>query len=167
MSSTYKLSDAAGESGGELYVKVLAARLLVVRLQLALLPQSTHAIITRLLFSRRSARSFWSYTHTDAEISLIVEEEVLPTFPPDAIVGASTVWRAVKLCGRSFAFDETGVVSAMYAPHEAGVHLLNISTFATNFSLVEETDLERALAAFEVPHRLEEPWDDDEPDDEV
>ena len=167
MSSTCKLSDAAGESGGELYVKVLAARLLVVRLQLALLPQSTHAIITRLLFSRRSARSFWSYTHTDAEISLIVEEEVLPTFPPDAIVGASTVWRAVKLCGRSFAFDETGVVSAMYAPHEAGVHLLNISTFATNFSLVEETDLERALAAFEVPHRLEEPWDDDEPDDQV
>ena len=69
---------------------LLAARLLVVRLQLALLPQSTHAIITRLLFSRRSARSFWSYTHTDAEISLIVEEEVLPTFPPDAIVGAST-----------------------------------------------------------------------------
>ena len=40
-----------------------------------------HAIITRLLFSRRSARSFWSYTHTDAEISLIVEEEVPPSRP--------------------------------------------------------------------------------------
>ena len=29
--------------------------------------------------------------------------------------------------------------------------LLNISTFSTNVSVVEESDLERAIASFEVP----------------
>ena len=112
-------------------------------------------------------------------------------------------WRPLKLAGRSFAFHETGVVSSMFAPHEDGVPLLNISTFSvwrrliiasshhhvitsthphihintshpshpphlrdtltcvharlrptqTNVTLVEESDLERALAAFELPHK--------------
>ena len=64
------------------------------------------------------------------------------------------MWRAFKLCGRLFSFDETGVVSAMYAPYERGVPLLNISTFATNITLVEESEMERALEAFELPHRF-------------
>ena len=32
---------------------------------------------------------------------------------------------------------ETGVVSAMFAPYEEGMSLLNISTFSTNVSLVD------------------------------
>ena len=62
------------------------------------------------------------------------------------------MWRAFKLCGRLFSFDETGVVSAMYAPYERGVSLLNISTFVTNITLVEESEMETALDAFELPH---------------
>ena len=38
----------------------------------------------------------------------------------------------------------------MFAPYEEGMPLLNISTFSTNISLVEESDLERAIASFEV-----------------
>ena len=39
----------------------------------------------------------------------------------------------------------------MYAPYEDGMQLLNFSTFSTNVSLVEEADLERALASFDMP----------------
>ena len=83
------------------------------------------------------------YTRTEEEISLILDEDALDDFPPDAIVGSPSVWRAFKLCGRLFSFDETGVVSAMYAPYERGVSLLNISTFVTNITLVEESAMDR------------------------
>ena len=82
------------------------------------------------------------------------------------IGGSSTIdtqyWRAIRLCGRRFGFDETGVVSAMFAPYEEGVPLLNLSTFSTNITLVEESELQRALAAFAFRHVYE---DEDEEQD--
>ena len=48
-----------------------------------------------------------------------------------------------------------------YAPYERGVPLLNISTFVTNITLVEESEMERALDAFELPHIFADA--DDEP----
>ena len=38
----------------------------------------------------------------------------------------------------------------MFAPYEEGMPLLNFSTFSTNVSLVEESDLERAIASFDL-----------------
>ena len=82
--STIALSD-------ELYVKVLPAYLVVVRLQLAMLALSTHALVKRLLFSgQRGRRSFWSYTHVDDEVSLILDEGSLEDFPDEALVGGSS-----------------------------------------------------------------------------
>ena len=45
-----------------------------------------------------------------------------------AIVGSYAQWRPLRLCGKAFGFDATGVVCAMYAPYEQGLPLLNIST---------------------------------------
>ena len=39
----------------------------------------------------------------------------------------------------------------MFAPYEEGLPLINVSTFSTNLSLVEDDDLERAVASFEIP----------------
>ena len=176
-----------------LFIKVLGARLAVVRLQVGMLQPCTSALLKRLLFSRQplssgvvigeaaqnSARavdrepdaretgrgrsSFWSYTHTECDVSLIIDQRSLADFPPGAVLGEPTCWRAVKLCGRRFEFDETGVVSAMFAPYKQGVPLLNVSTFATNVTLVEDKDLDRALSAFEdeLDRLVEESYDDD------
>ena len=79
-------------------------------------------------------------------------------FPPGAVLGSPAPWRAMKLTGRKIGFDETGVVSSMFAPYRERVPLLNLSTFATNVTLVEERDLDAALSAFEVarmPCRIE------------
>lgn len=152
--SASALSCRPPPSGPEMFIKVLPAQLVVVRLQWKYLQPSTHALVKRLLFSRNYDSSLWSFTRTEEEISLILDQEALVDFPPEAIVGSPTVWRAFKLCGRPFSFDETGVVSAMYAPYEHGVPLLNISTFATNITLVEESEMERALDTFELPHKL-------------
>ena len=37
-----------------------------------------------------------------------------------------------------------------YAPYEDGMPLLNFSTFSTNVTLVEESDLERAIESFDI-----------------
>mmetsp|Transcript_32468 Transcript_32468/g.68291 ORF Transcript_32468/g.68291 Transcript_32468/m.68291 type:complete len:390 (-) Transcript_32468:558-1727(-) len=134
----------------ELFIKVLATKLVVMQMQLPMLQLSTNALVKRLFFSPKAAKSsFWSYTHIECDVSLIIDEPSLCEFPDGAILGSPTFWRAVKLCGRDFAFDETGVVSAMFAPYKERVPLLNISTFSTNITLVEEKDLDRALGAFE------------------
>jgi hypothetical protein len=139
----------------DLYVRVLPTRLAVLRLPLTMLQPSAHALLSRLLFTPATdAHCFWSYTHVDDEISLIVDEPSLQTFPEEALEraqGSSTRWVPLRLCGRSIAFDETGVVSAMFAPSEESMPLLNISTFSTNISLIEESCLEQALASFDVP----------------
>ena len=136
----------------ELVVKVLPTRLAVVRLQASMLRLSAHALVHRLLFTpSQGSRCFWSFTYTEDEISLIIDETSLHLFPAEAIVGPSTRWRPLRLCGKSFAFDETGVVSAMFAPYEEGMPLLNFSTFSTNVSLVDESDLERAIESFDIP----------------
>jgi len=135
----------------ELFVKVLPTKLVVVRLERSMLQASTHALVHRIMFAPRVAhRCFWSYTHIDDEISLMIDEDSLPLFPDEAIVGSSATWRPLRLCGKAFGFDATGVVSAMYAPYEEGLPMINISTFSTNISLVEEADLDRAIAAFDV-----------------
>ena len=158
-----ELLPPEGNEASELYIKVIAARLVVVRLQLNMLAASTNALVKRLLFPSRSVRcSFWSYTHTEGDISLIIDEDSLVDFPSEATTGSPSCWRAVKLCGRRFAFDETGVVSAMFAPYKERVPLLNISTFSTNVTMVEEMQLDTALGAFELVCKMAEPEEEGE-----
>ena len=43
-----------------------------------------------------------------------------------------------SLTHQEFAFDAVGIVDAMSAPASAGLSLLNVSSFDTNFTLVAE-----------------------------
>ena len=47
--------------------------------------------------------------------------------------GTSTRWVPLKLAGKRFAFDETGVVCKMFAPYEVGVN--------TSMAAVEYMDM--------------------------
>ena len=56
-------------------MRVLPARLAVVRLPPSMLSPSAHALTRRLLFTPTSgAHCFWSYTHIGEEISIMVDE---------------------------------------------------------------------------------------------
>lgn len=82
-------------------------------------------------------------------LPLALPQAALRDFPVGAVLGSPTTWRAMKLTGRKIGFDETGVVSSMFAPYRERVPLLNLSTFGANVTLVEERELESALRAFE------------------
>ena len=78
-----------------------------------------------------------AFIEMDGELTLLLEEASLALFPPLALLPCPLRWRALKLCGRPFGFEETGLVAAM-SKMDDSIPLLNFSTFQTNFTLVEE-----------------------------
>jgi hypothetical protein len=111
--------------------------------------------------------AFWCYCETSEEISLIVSEvrrailvkrtAVTYTYPclpqqrfladfggEEAIVSPDR-WRAIKLGGRQFGFDETGVVAAM-SGFNTETHVLNVSSFGSNVAFVREHTVDESVA---------------------
>lgn len=66
----------------------------------------------------------------------------------------AVVWRAIEIAG-SFAFSETGVLTAIAGPlADAGVSIFAVNSYETDFVLVPEADLERARVAVEAAGHL-------------
>jgi hypothetical protein len=95
---------------------------------------------------------FRSVTHTPEELSLVCAEEHVP-----ASVTAERGWRGLRVAG-PLAFSLTGVLAALAQPlAEAGVPIFTLSTYDTDYVLVKETDLNRALSALrDAGHRISE-----------
>jgi hypothetical protein len=91
--------------------------------------------------------SFVSVTRTPDELSIVCPDEAVP---PDVEVVESG-WRALKLPG-PIPFDQIGVLASLASPlAAAGISLFAVSTYDTDYVLVKEADLERALAALGAP----------------
>jgi hypothetical protein len=85
---------------------------------------------------------FVSITRTPDELSIVCPEEAVA---PDT--ESEDGWRALVVPG-PIPFSQTGVLAALANPlAAAGIPIFAISTFDTDYVLVREPDLERALAA--------------------
>jgi hypothetical protein len=88
---------------------------------------------------------FVSITRTSDELSIICEERGVPDD-----VRAERGWSCMKVLG-PIPFETVGVAAAITAPlAEAGISVLILGTFDTDYVLVKEEKLERALAALEA-----------------
>jgi len=86
--------------------------------------------------------SFCSITRTSTELSVACPQDNIP-----ANVMAEKDWRAFKVKG-TLGFIMTGIVSALSAPlAKAGISILYISTYETDYILVEEKNLAKAKKA--------------------
>ena len=86
--------------------------------------------------------AFWSVTRTADELSVICAEEGIPD---GAVVEGG--WRGLRVAG-PLDFALTGVSAALTVPlAAAGVSVLPIATFDTDYLFVREESLPRALAA--------------------
>src|SRR3989338_5551787 len=82
---------------------------------------------------------FRSITRTDDELSIVCVQKEIP-----AGVLFEKDWRAFKLENVED-FYSIGVISALAKPlAEAGINIFNISTYQTNYVLIEEKNLEKA-----------------------
>lgn len=87
-------------------------------------------------------RPFTFLSVTDDEISLVCPEQNAP-----AALHTEPGWRALRVCG-TLDFSLTGVLSTMAsALSEAGISIFAVSTYNTDYVLVKEHMLSRAIAA--------------------
>ena len=92
--------------------------------------------------SRVLAASFYSITRTSDELSIVCPTECVPEG-----VHCDSGWRNVKIEG-PLDFSLTGVLKSLADPlAEAGISIFAVSTYETDYLLVKEFDLDRAVAA--------------------
>jgi hypothetical protein len=86
---------------------------------------------------------FFSITRTSEELSVIAETPFVPENLPNKVS-----WRVMKVHG-PFDLSEVGVLAALVAPlAAAGVSVFTISTFETDYLLVQGIQLREAIVAF-------------------
>lgn len=85
-----------------------------------------------------------SITRTDSELSIVLPQADLPAGVP-----AETGWRAMSVRG-PLPFALTGILASLSAPlAEAAVPVFAISTYDTDWLLIEDTRLGVATAALQ------------------
>ena len=88
-------------------------------------------------------RQFVSVTRTDAELSIVAETDFVPGDLPSAIPN----WRVMKVHG-PFDLSVVGVLASLVTPlAQKGISVFTISTFDTDYLLVQSNDLKAAAAA--------------------
>jgi hypothetical protein len=93
-----------------------------------------------------SRDSFGSVTRSADELSVVCATTCVPSTPLHAITGREDGWRVLKVVG-PFAFTEVGVLLQVAAPlAAAGISILALATFDTDYVLVQETRLANAIA---------------------
>ena len=84
---------------------------------------------------------FFSITRTSEELSVIVDTALVP-----AGLRTKITWRAMKVHG-PFDLSEVGVLAALVQPlADAGVSVFAVSTFDTDFLLVQCSQLREAIS---------------------
>ena len=88
--------------------------------------------------------SFVSVTRTDAELSIVCPQELVP-----AEVRAEPGWRCLRVKG-PLGFGMTGILASLASPLAgSGVSIFVVSTYDTDYLMVQARDLERATSALE------------------
>ena len=132
--------------------------LVIVRLQKDALRSSAYGLTQLVLLytgpaSRKVAdeglretngMSFWCCCETAEEVSIIMDERCVPSFEEDSLIVSPDRWRAIKLSGRAYGFDETGVVAAMSGCN-TDTQVLNVSCFGSNIAFVLDDMLDNAI----------------------
>lgn len=90
----------------------------------------------------RESASFYAITVTSDETSVACREDLIPA---DCL--SEKHFRALKVQG-PLDFSLTGVLASLINPlAEAGIPVFTISTYDTDYILLKEKDLERAVSA--------------------
>lgn len=93
---------------------------------------------------------FCAVTRTDQELSIVCPEHVVPDE-----IDAQRGWRCMRVA-EPLDFAVTGVAAALASPlAAAGIPILLIATYDTDYLLVRDDHFDRALAALrEAGHRV-------------
>ncbi len=84
---------------------------------------------------------FWAVTRSGADVSVVCATDAIPDG-----VESTHGWRTLQLEG-PISFAQTGILDSVVEPlSHAGISILAVSAYDTNFVLVRDEDIERATA---------------------
>ncbi len=113
------------------------------KLTLSILPQKLgicHFAANSPIPDWAASGEFFSITRTDQELSIVYPQEKIP-----AGVLFEKDWRAFRLEGFVEGIYSIGIIASLSKPLvENGISIFNISTYETNYLLVEEKNLGKA-----------------------
>ncbi|MCF3640988.1 ACT domain-containing protein [Rhizobium sp. TRM95111] len=93
---------------------------------------------------------FWAVSRDEIETTVVCPRERVPA---DLMSGKT--WRAFRIA-EVFDFDQPGILESVLRPlADAGIGIFAVSTFSSDHVLVDETDLDAAVAALaRAGHRI-------------
>lgn len=93
--------------------------------------------------------SFFSLTKTDEELSLVIETSSLPEHK-----FANAGWKAFKISG-PLDFSLVGILHQIIQPlSENGISIFTISTFDTDYILIREEQIDRAITVLSSQFKI-------------
>lgn len=149
-------SVSAHRVGDGQYLTVYPESFVLVRLKKDALRASAYGLTQLVLSSTGSAlnkdndcetlgeMSFWCLCETAEQVSVIMDQRCLSSFEEDSLIISPDRWRAIKLSGRAYGFDEIGVVAVM-SGCSTEAQVLNVSCFGSNVAFVLEESLDEAI----------------------
>jgi uncharacterized protein len=103
---------------------------------------------TLLPLERPQGEGLWAYVGTSEEVSVVSSQPEASKISPE-MRQVESGWRALKVRG-PLDFSLVGILASIAAPlAQAGISIFSISTFNTDYILVKEKTLEKALAVLE------------------
>jgi len=113
--------------------------------------ESCFKVIIKLTFFTDRTNSFFSYTETEDEVSLILDEKSLSLFAaavgPNQVVVSPGIWKVLQVYEGASALNETGVISRLTEPlSQAKIVMIYLSTYNTDLILVPEEKHDEAFS---------------------
>eukprot|EP01118_Nematostelium_gracile_P015788 TRINITY_DN6393_c0_g1_i1.p1 TRINITY_DN6393_c0_g1~~TRINITY_DN6393_c0_g1_i1.p1 ORF type:complete len:248 (-),score=58.73 TRINITY_DN6393_c0_g1_i1:95-733(-) len=148
--STQARNKSKRKSLSELSINTLPFRLFLVSLEKEALDLCMKPLLHLAFYSE--SNTFFSFTETDEEISIIVDEASLArlkaTISSEIPVVVNTdCWKAIRVEEGAQLIDETGIVANLANPlKEAGIGMLYLSAYECDLILVAEADAEKAAS---------------------
>ncbi|KAI1315862.1 GATS protein-like 3 [Mortierella claussenii] len=120
-------------------------RLHITSMEHGLMDQLAIRLLESIFFDKRDDR-FFSFTQTDSTLSIIMDGATMSLFPDHTLNTQAGDWRLIAIGDGPLGFDECGFVNQFSRPlGEAGVGMFYLSTFSSDYIMVNDQDYERAV----------------------
>jgi hypothetical protein len=95
--------------------------------------------------------TFWTILRSDSELSIVCPQKFVP-----AGIKCESGWRAFKVTG-TIPFESAGILTSIANPlADAGISIFAISSYETDYVLVKEENLDKAINILTVTgHNIE------------
>jgi len=129
-------------------ITTLPNKLYVVGLSKDEVPKKMHSLFNLLFLTHsdnEDHRLFVSFLETPYEVSLVLDEESLKLFPEGFLNICEKPWRAIQFSLGASPLETEGFIRVITAPlGKSGISIFHISTFNTDYILVEDEKFEAA-----------------------